>query len=110
MAGSLLFLAVGISFAEANDFTAGAVLDKMTGVEQTAYLAGIVEALAYSRYRHDNKGNDGAKKTEGMHCVYDWFYKTDKQVDQVFLAFHKYRSYKPGAIIAAMVRKQCGEW
>lgn len=58
-----LALAQG-SEAAAEDFTAGVVMTKMNVEQRAAYLAGMVEGLAYSRYRADGK------KTEGMACIY----------------------------------------
>jgi hypothetical protein len=87
--------------ANATDFTAGVVMEKMNEAERFQYLAGVIEGLAYSRYMKDGK------KADGMKCIYQWFYKqgTASKIEAAFKRFH---DYLPGAVVAAMVEKECG--
>lgn len=87
----------------ANDFTAAKVLKGMQAKEQYSYLAGIVEGLAVARYMKDGK------KSEGMTCIYDWFYDDKQTLPTILSAFEKYDSYKPGAIIDVLAKQKCGE-
>ncbi|GJE18433.1 hypothetical protein AIGOOFII_3158 [Methylobacterium marchantiae] len=93
----------GLTPAFAMDFTAGVVMSKMKPEERYPFIAGVVEGLAYGRFVHDEK------KTEGMGCVYDWFYKEPKTVDVIYAAFGKFPDHLPGAVIAALVKRKCGE-
>lgn len=95
----LLFAPVS---ADATDFTAGIVMEKMKPDERVLYLSGVVEGLAYARYAKDGKN------TDGMKCIYDWFYERDGTVSKIYSAFERFSDYLPGAVVAAMVEKECG--
>jgi len=86
----------------AADFNAEKVLNEMSAKEQAVYLAGVVEGLAIARYMKDGK------KTDGMGCIYDWFYK-DKNIPTIMAAFERYPTYQPGAIVDVLVKQKCGE-
>ena len=88
--------------ASATDFTAGIVMEKMDEKQRYAYLAGVVEGLAYARYVKDGK------QTGGMKCVYNWFYEGDRTVEKIYSAFRRFDDYLPGAVMAAMLEKECG--
>lgn len=91
-----------ISEALATDFTAKTVMEKMQPEQRYAYVAGVVEGLAYSRYAKDGK------KTDGMECIYDWFYTKPDTLDLIYAGFGQYPQYPPGAIIGALSQKSCG--
>ena len=102
-AGALACLVAWASLANAEDFTAGVVMTKMDAKERSAYMAGVIEGLAYARYHSD--GN----KTDGMGCIYRWYYETDGTIAKIHSAFDAFPDYLSGAVIAAMVGKVCGE-
>ncbi len=77
-------------------------MENMTVPQQKAYITGVVEGLAYARYKKD--GN----KTEGMECIYDWLYADKSAMDKVYVAFGDFPTFTPGAIVAALVQKKCG--
>lgn len=89
--------------AFALDFTAGIVEEKLTGAERYAFMSGVAEGLAYSRYL-----KDGSKQTDGMACVYRWFY-TDGTAKKIDEAFGKFPDYMPAPIMLAMSKEECGE-
>lgn len=97
-----IFLTGLPSAAGATDFTAGIVMSKMKPEERYPFIAGVIEGLAYSRFAKDNK------KTEGMGCIYDWFYKDPKTIDVIYAAFGRYPDHLPGAIIGALASRKCG--
>jgi len=82
--------------------TAGVVMEKMPQSDRYPFVAGIIEGLAYARYMKDNK------QVTGMGCIYDWFYKKQNRVQDVYQAFNRFKEHMPGAIVAAMVAKECG--
>lgn len=88
--------------ATATDFRASRVLNDMSTVERAAYLAGVVEGFAYARYTKDGK------QADGMTCIYDWFYQNDETPQAILTVFKRFPDYTPGAIIAAMLEKECG--
>ena len=87
--------------AKAERFTTGTVMQKMGSEERFAFVAGIVEGLAMSRYMQDGK------KPEGMKCIYDWFYVNPKTVENIYAAFERYPDYPPGTVVDVRARKTC---
>lgn len=78
-------------------------MEKMTAVERAAYLAGVIEGLAYARYEAEGKVTGG-----GMRCIYQWFYQGDDTLRKIHAAFERFKDYTPGAVIAAMIKRECG--
>ncbi len=89
------------SQARAQDMTAGVIMEKMPQNERYPFVAGIVEGLAYARYARDNK------QVTGMGCIYKWFYGKQDRILDVYQAFNRFKDHTPGAIVAAMVAKEC---
>ena len=88
--------------AGAADFTAGVVVTKMSEGDRYPFIAGIVEGLAYARYKKDGDS------TDGMKCIYDWFYETKSRPQEILDTFKRFTDYTAGAVIAAMAEKECG--
>lgn len=82
--------------------TAGSVMEKMGLEERAAYLAGVIEGLAYARYAKDGR------QTDGMGCIYDWYCRTDGALRKIYAALDRFSDYTPGAVLAAMIEKECG--
>ena len=99
-----------LSSSSAEEFNAGAVINKMSDRERHSYMAGVIEGLAYSRYRHDNKGSPASKDAAGMNCIYEWWYRREGTQLKVLKAFVAFPTQYPGAIVASFARKECGEW
>lgn len=87
--------------ASTRDFTAGFFLDELEDSQHFAYLSGIVEGLAYSRFKADGD------QIEGMACVYGWFYDDPEVTLRIYTAFDKFRDHTPGAIMGAMIERKC---
>ena len=103
-ASGLSALAVlDVTPVNAEPMTAGSVLKKMSSAELNAYLTGIVEGLAYARYEKEGKKTDG-----GMRCIYQWYYNNNDTLRNIFAAFQKFPNYQPNAVMAAMIKQQCG--
>lgn len=91
-----------LSEAEANTpMTAGVVRDRMGTDEFFAYIAGVAEGLAYERYERGG--------VEAMRCVYDWLYSGTGSYRRIGQAFDRFPDHFPGAVMAALVRRECGE-
>ncbi len=106
-----LVLLVGAAAPAAADtaMTAGVVLEEMPVRERSSYVMGIVEGLAYSRFRKDTHAA-GQNDETGMKCVYDWFYRDSmKSLDLIEAAFRKYSDHYPSVLLAVMIKKECGE-
>lgn len=95
--------------AVATNMTAGVVMKEMPAGERAAYVMGIVEGLAYARFRKDTAAT-GTKDEAGMQCIYRWLYKDSKaSLTQVDAAFAKYPDHFPSTLLATMLKKECGE-
>ena len=89
--------------------TAGLILKEMPTKERYAFAAGIVEGLAYARFRKDSIAA-GSKVETGMKCITNWFYSEgSKTMLRIEEAFGSYPDYPPSAVIAVMAKKECGE-
>lgn len=77
--------------------------------ERTSFIIGIVEGLAYARFRKDTlaKGeNDGS----GFKCIRDWLYlEGTNRIDRIEATFKKYPEHHPSILLNSMIRKECGE-
>jgi len=86
----------------AQGMTAGVIMEKMPANERVPFVAGIVEGLAYARYVRDSK------QVTGINCIYAWFYDKKDRIQDVYQAFNRFKEHMPGAIVATMVAKECG--
>ena len=88
----------------AQALTADEVLNSMSADQQSGYLAGIVDGLAYSRWVRDKPD---ASSTQ---CVYRWFYdgkiETQRKIDAWF---ERHLDRHADALIYALIKKECGE-
>lgn len=89
--------------------TAGAVLKDMPVPERTAYITGVVDGLAYSRFRKDTLAS-GSKDERGMNCILGWFHKDSlATLLRIEATFKKYADEYPPILLALMVKKECSE-
>lgn len=102
LSGVIISAAIGVSPSYAQDMTAGSIMERMGAEERNAYLSGVIEGLAYARYAKDGK------QTDGMACIYEWFYQAEGTRRKIHQAFERFADYTPGAVLAAMVEKECG--
>lgn len=111
LAGGLIsgsVMAVG-NMAIAEEMNAGSILEKMQATELSAHISGIVEGLAYARFRKDTIAA-GSRDERGMQCIRDWYYTgTGTTSASIWATFKKYPDQGAANIIALMVKQECGE-
>ena len=106
---SLFGMLLGIMFngllpEKAAALTANDVLNKMSSAEQTAYISGVVEGLAQARWIKDKPDQSG------MTCIYNWYYKGEKDVDRrLNVWFEKHPDKPANALLYVLIKKECGE-
>lgn len=89
--------------------TAGVLMKDMPVRERTAYIQGVVDGMAYARFRKDTLAS-GGKDEAGMACVHDWFHKDSlATLLRIEATFEKYPSEMPSVLLALMIKKECGE-
>jgi hypothetical protein len=95
--------ALGLDTAYASDFNAGYVLDKMESKQQHAYLAGVIEGLAFSRYALDKPDETGMK------CIYDWFYeRSEKNLSKMLTILASNKEKPVGVLLYVLTKRDCG--
>lgn len=102
-----LSLATGVPVS-ATDLTAGVILKDMPTKEFGAYVTGMVEGMAYARFRKDTL-SAGQKVETGMQCIRGWFHGDAKTILAVEDAFRQYADYAPWVVLGVMIKKECGE-
>ena len=110
MVGAVL-LGVGIASANENDgtpMTSGVILEEMPVRERTTYVMGVIDAMAYARFRKDTEAS-GENEMSGMACIRNWFHDDIvSRMGRIDAAFRKYEDLPPSMVLAAMVEKECG--
>ncbi|MCO5081769.1 MAG: hypothetical protein M9955_08945 [Rhizobiaceae bacterium] len=105
IAGSVL---ANGNMATAQVMTAGVIVEKMEADELAGFISGVIEGLAYARFRKDTIAA-GSKDERGMNCIYNWYYASNDQPAGILATFRKYPDRMPGTIVALMVKQECGE-
>lgn len=105
----ILAVAAPISARADTPMTAGNLMKEMPVRERTAYITGIVDGLAFARFRKDTLAK-GEKDEAGMICVHNWFHKDSlATLLRIEATFQKYADELPSLLLALMVKKECGE-
>ena len=94
-------VAGAITPASATDFTARVVMEKMPAEQRFPFISGIIEGTAYARYLRDDK------RTDGMLCIYNWFYQDPKAIELIYAALDKFGDYTPGAVVGTLADQHC---
>ena len=99
---------VGVSPSQAAGLTAGDLLKQMQSKDLVYYVSGMVEGFAYARFRKDTIAA-GEKVESGMQCIRDWYLNTPRIILTIEDAFRQYADHQPSVILAALIKKECGE-
>lgn len=84
-------------------------MNEMPTRERTTYIMGIIEGMAYARFRKDTLAA-GKKAEQGMKCIYDWFYADSMAtLDRIERVFKANTEHYPSVLLAALIKKECGE-
>jgi len=98
---SMLPTAFGTLPAAANDGTTAGIMKALPAEDRYPFIAGMIEATAYARYK------EGGKDEKGMNCIYDWFYEKKGALDSIYVAFGEFPNHPPAAVLAALTKKVC---
>jgi hypothetical protein len=109
LSGVLFFLATGVHPAYAQQITTSGAMKEMPARERTAYILGVIDGLAYARFRKDTIAK-GQKDETGMNCIYRWSQMGSLgTLLKIEKTFGRYPDQHPLVLIGAMVKKECGE-
>lgn len=89
--------------ASAKNLDAGFVVNEMTSDQQVSYVTGIVDGLAYARWRNGNKDS------EGLRCITSWLGGETDRWPLIDAFFAKHPTRQPAALLYILVSKECGE-
>ena len=109
--GAVMFGAASIAIANDNDgtpLTGKLMMEKLSNEEFTWFVTGMVEGLAYARFRKDTLAA-GERAESGMKCIRTWFRDDPRIILRIEDAFRKYDSYAPWVVLGVMIKKECGE-
>ena len=95
------------SLAAETPMTAGVVVRNMSSERFVAYVTGMIEGLAYARFRRDSEAA-GGNAEEGMTCMRSWYLDDPDVFLTIDATFRDFADYPPAVVIAAMLEKECG--
>lgn len=105
----MISVVMGIHPSYAQVMTAGVVLEKMSSDELFAYVNGMVEGMAYARFRKDTLAA-GSRNEAGMKCILDWYWTSEDNTPfKIEAAFRQHKEHMPSTIIGTMIKNECGE-
>jgi len=98
--GSLLTMANTASAVTADD-----VMNKMNDDQRGSYIAGVVEALAFSRWLSDKP------EKSGMDCIHNWLYgeESESSIRSYFEWFDRHPEKPAAPLLYLLIKKECGE-
>ncbi|MEM8541608.1 MAG: hypothetical protein AAGF25_11705 [Pseudomonadota bacterium] len=90
--------------AQDRTFDAGFVMSEMPTKQRFAFVNGVLQGLAYARFRKDRPDE------KGMTCIQQWlFSKKSDRWKTVEDAFNKYQDKPPAVLLHLLAKKECGE-
>lgn len=101
-------MVVGAFPAQAKDTTAGVIVKEMPSKEFVTFVTGMVEGMAYARFRKDTLAA-GQKVETGSQCIRNWYHRDTGIILKIEDAFRKYADYAPWVVLGVMVKNECGE-
>jgi len=97
-------LVTGTNIANASEFNADKVMNKMNAEQRSSYMMGLVDGIAYSRWQRDKPDETGMK------CIYDWYYQNNDALwkNTLVPVFKRYKDRPVTAILYVLTKKKCG--
>ena len=93
------------SSAQAQNLDAGFVLNELSTKEQSAYISGVVEGLAYARFLRDRPNETS------MVCVQNWYFGAEDKkavLAELFQLFEDYKDLPVAVLVNSVAKKECG--
>lgn len=109
MLSASLFLPVPANANEGGTIMTGKVMmDRMPSKEFEAFVTGMVEGMAYARFRKDTMAA-GKRSEEGMKCIRRWYHDTPRNYLVVLDAFQQHHEHTAWVVLGVLLKKECGE-
>ncbi len=99
----MAFGGLTIHQSHAENLDAGAVLNEMETKQQSAFVTGIVQGLAYARFLRDRPNEDGFR------CVSGWLNGDAKgNWNKILTLFERHSTKPPAVLLHVLIKKDCG--
>lgn len=103
-----MMVATAAFFATCKDaaaLTAQEVTEQMSAEEQSAYISGVVEGLAFARWLADDRDDTG------MQCIWNWYLNPDQRArfNAQMDWFEEHPNQQVSTLMYALIREECGE-
>ena len=94
-----------ISSGPASALTVEEIRANLTTQEQTHYVTGVVEGLAFARWIAENRD------ATGMNCIWGWYLGDDQRAvfEAQMAMFDKHPDQQVSTLMYALIREECGE-
>ena len=103
-----IILSIGFVFSlpgHVSALTVEEIRRNLTTDEQTHYVTGVVEGLAFARWLADNRDQ------AGMNCIWNWYLGSDTEArfNQQMAMFDRHPDQQVSTLMYALIREECGE-
>lgn len=89
--------------------TGKVMLERMPRAELSAFISGMIEGMAYARFRKDTLAA-GRRVEDGMNCIRRWFYgDVSASTNALFDGFTQHSQHTAWVVLGAILKKECGE-
>lgn len=88
--------------------TGRVMLDRMPSREFEAFVTGMVEGMAYARFRKDTLAA-GRRVEDGMNCIRNWYHGDARTFIRIVEAFRQHSQHTAWVVLGAIVKQECGE-
>lgn len=103
-----IILSIGFVFSlpsQGSALTVEEIRTNLTTDEQTHYVTGVVEGLAFARWLADDRD------PKGMNCIWNWYSGSDTEArfNQQMAMFDRHPDQQISTLMYALIREKCGE-
>lgn len=88
--------------------TGKVMLERMPSKEFEAFVTGMVEGMAYARFRKDTLAT-GKRSQDGMNCILSWYHDNPKNFLVVIDAIRQHEQHTAWVVLGSLLKKECGE-
>ena len=84
------------------------MMRRMPGNEFSAFVRGMIEGMAYARFRKDTLAA-GKRSQDGMDCILTWYHENPKNFLVFIDAIRKHEQHTAWVVLGSLLKKECGE-
>ena len=88
--------------------TGKVMLERLPSKEFTWFVTGMVEGMAYARFRKDTLAA-GTRAQDGMNCILTWYHDNPKSMTVIMDAMLHHTEHTAWVVLGSLLKKECGE-